>query len=209
MAQEEATDRRGEILAAAMKVFEASGYAATTVDAIAEAAGVAKGSIYNYFPSKHELFQQIFTGAMAAAEEQAVAILTGPLPAADKITRLLDSWFSRLGYHRRIGRLALEFWLTAAREQQGELAQTFAKNYALWRQRLAGVLTQGIEEGAFRRDLQTQVGASLIMAVLDGIGVQLILDVYQSVDEEFLAGLKRAILTAVSAGQEGGGGQAR
>ena len=203
MAQEEATDRRGEILAAAMKVFEASGYAATTVDAIAEAAGVAKGSVYNYFSSKRELFQQIFTEAMSVAEEQSLAILSEPIAATDKITRLLDYWFSRLGYHRRIGRLVLEFWVTAAREQQGELAKTFAKNYDQWRQRLAGVLRQGIEEGAFRQELQTQVGASLIMAVLDGIGVQLMLDVYQSVDEEFLAALKRAVLTALSAAREG------
>jgi hypothetical protein len=47
------------------------------------------------------------------------------------------------------------------------------------------------------------------MAVLDGIGVQLIFDVYQSVDEEFLAALKRAILTALSGGREGDGEQAR
>ena len=207
MAQEETPDRRGEILAAAMRVFEASGYTATTVEAIAEAAGVAKGSIYNYFPSKHELFQQIFADAMATAEEQVMPILAEPIPATDKITGLLDYWFSRLSYHRRIGRLVLEFWVTAAREQQGELAKTFAKNYAQWRQRLAGILTQGIAEGAFRQDLQTQVAASLIMAVLDGTEVQLILQVHQSVGEEFLAALKRAILMALSAGQEGDGGR--
>lgn len=203
MAHEGTTDRRAEILAAALKVFEGSGYAAATVDAIAEAAGVAKGSIYNYFPSKQDLFQAIYTDAVAAAEAQALSILAEPIPATQKISGLLDYWFSRLGYHRQVGRLVLEFWVAAVREQQGQTGMTFAKNYAAWRERLAGVLRQGIQEGAFRPDLQTAVGASLIMAVLDGIEVQLILDIHQSVDEEFLAALKRAVLTAVSAGPSG------
>ncbi len=203
MAREEIASRRGEILAAAMRVFEASGYSATTVDAIAEAAGVAKGSIYNYFPSKQELFQQIFTDAMAVTEEEALGILAEPISAPAKITRLLDYWFSRLSYYRRIGRLVLEFWVAAAREQQGQLAVTFAENYSQWRQRLAGILRQGIEEGAFRQGLQTEVAASLIMAVLDGIEVQLILDIHQSVDEQFIDALERAILMGLSAGRDG------
>jgi hypothetical protein len=45
--------------------------------------------------------------------------------------------------------------------------------------------------------------------VLDGIEVQLILGVYQSVDEEFLAALKRAILTALSGGRPSDGRGAR
>jgi AcrR family transcriptional regulator len=209
MAPEGVTDRRGEILAAALTVFEANGYVATTVEAIAEAAGVAKGSIYNYFSSKHDLFQQIFTDAMAAAEAEAAPILAQSIPAAEKITKVLDYWFSRLGYYRQIGRLVLEFWVAAAREQQGELAKTLANSYAQWRQRMAAVLREGIEEGAFRPDVQSLVGASLIMAVLDGIEVQLILGVYQSVDEEFLAALKRAILTALAGGRQSDEGGAR
>lgn len=202
MASEAQTDRRSEILAAAMKVFEANGYNATTVDAIAEAAGVAKGSIYNYFPSKHELFRQLFTDAMAAAEGQAVVILAEQIPAAEKIMRLLDYWFSRLSYHQRLGRLVLEFWVAAARQQQGELAGTFADSYATWRRRLAGVLQQGVKEGAFRADLQTELGAAMIMAILDGIEVQLIFDMHRSVDEEYLAALKRAVLRALGASPE-------
>jgi AcrR family transcriptional regulator len=199
MAHEDVSTRRREILEAAMKVFEVSGYAATTVDAVAEEAGVSKGSIYNYFPSKHELFQQIFADAMTSAEGESMAILSEPISATVTLEKLLDHWFSRLSYHKRIGRLVLEFWATAAREQQGQLAVTFAKAYAQWRERLAGILARGIEAGEFRSELQTSVAASLVMAILDGIEVQTILDVGIRVDEEFLAALKRAILIALSA----------
>lgn len=48
--------RRAEILAAAGRVFASAGYAATDVQAIADAAGVGKGTVYRYFKRKDDLF---------------------------------------------------------------------------------------------------------------------------------------------------------
>ena len=49
-------ERPGEILEAAFAEFSRSGYAATTLDQVAERAGVTKGTIYVYFESKEHLF---------------------------------------------------------------------------------------------------------------------------------------------------------
>ena len=49
-------ERPGEILEAAFTEFARNGYAATTLDAIAERAGVTKGTIYVYFENKEHLF---------------------------------------------------------------------------------------------------------------------------------------------------------
>jgi AcrR family transcriptional regulator len=48
--------RRKQILKAALEVFTQKGYAAATMPEIAQAAGVAAGTIYLYYPSKRELF---------------------------------------------------------------------------------------------------------------------------------------------------------
>jgi hypothetical protein len=48
--------RTAEILDAARTVFAQRGFAGATIDAIALAAGVAKGTVYLYFESKRELF---------------------------------------------------------------------------------------------------------------------------------------------------------
>jgi AcrR family transcriptional regulator len=48
--------RSNEILTAARKVFARKGFASATVDEIAEAANVAKGTLYLYFPSKREIY---------------------------------------------------------------------------------------------------------------------------------------------------------
>lgn len=49
--------RPGEIIAAALEVFTARGFAATRLDEIAARAGVSKGTLYLYFPNKEELFK--------------------------------------------------------------------------------------------------------------------------------------------------------
>src|ERR1700674_5890393 len=49
-------DRPKEILEAAFEEFSRNGYASTTLDQIAERAGVTKGTIYVYFENKEHLF---------------------------------------------------------------------------------------------------------------------------------------------------------
>ena len=213
MSVNSAVQRRDEIVSAAEKVFDARGFAATTMDAVAEEAGIAKGSLYNYFKSKQDLFLGVFTRVMARNEADAQQRLAEGESATYKLQSLLDLWIGRLEEHKRVGRLLLEFWATAAREdRQGELAKAFAAIYARWRDLLSGILDQGIAAGEFKAEYDSPVGASLIMAVLDGIVVQLIMDAGLEASEQLWAALKRAILIALRAegqaappqGQQGG-----
>jgi len=48
--------RRDQVVSAAHRIFAAKGFAKATVDEIAEAAGVAKGTVYLYFESKEEIY---------------------------------------------------------------------------------------------------------------------------------------------------------
>jgi AcrR family transcriptional regulator len=58
--------RTGEILSAARKVFAEKGFSDATMDQIAESAGVAKGTLYLYFPSKRDVY---FATVRKTAEE--------------------------------------------------------------------------------------------------------------------------------------------
>lgn len=51
--------RPGELLEAALALFLENGYAATRVEAVAARAGVSKGTLFLYFPSKQELFKAV------------------------------------------------------------------------------------------------------------------------------------------------------
>ena len=51
--------RPAELLEAALALFVEKGYAATRVEEVAARAGVSKGTLFLYFPSKEELFKAV------------------------------------------------------------------------------------------------------------------------------------------------------
>ncbi|WP_078411049.1 TetR/AcrR family transcriptional regulator [Priestia abyssalis] len=54
------SNKQTRIIETAMKLFSQKGYHSTSIQEIAENSGIAKGSIYNYFSSKEDLFMSIF-----------------------------------------------------------------------------------------------------------------------------------------------------
>ena len=197
------SNRRRTILAAAEAAFDAAGYAATTMDEVATRAGISKGSIYNYFQSKHDLFEQVVGEGLAEDEADIDRLIDEPLSAPEKLTRYLDYWFERMERYQRIGGLVLEFWATAARQRaDGGLADGFHQMHDRWLQRLARIVAQGIETGEFRSDVDPHLAGMLILAAVDGITVHAILGM-GGFDERFLAALKRGMLVSLT-GHAGG-----
>ena len=84
-----AAERRKLILEAALDAFAEGGYQETTLDEVAERAGVSKALIYEHFPSKHDLFREILetwvgellgrvlTAATAAGEGSEARLVAG------------------------------------------------------------------------------------------------------------------------------------
>ena len=60
--------RRRSILDAACHVFGDKGFELATVEAVAEAARVAKGTVYLYYPSKQAIYDAVFSTGMAEME---------------------------------------------------------------------------------------------------------------------------------------------
>lgn len=66
-------DRPGELLEAALSLFVEKGYAATRVEEVAARAGVSKGTLFLYFPSKQELFKAVVRANLVASVTQGAA----------------------------------------------------------------------------------------------------------------------------------------
>jgi len=72
------------ILAAGQRLFASNGFATTSIDDIADAAGVAKGAVYHHFKSKDEIFTRVLEDVQAA-----IAAMPPP-PAMRKMSDPLD-----------------------------------------------------------------------------------------------------------------------
>jgi len=87
---------RTALIQAGMELFESQGFAKTTVDQITSAAGVAKGTFYNYFETKEDLL----VAGMTVLQEQetglADARVLEPASMRGKLDRLIQwstKWF--------------------------------------------------------------------------------------------------------------------
>jgi AcrR family transcriptional regulator len=90
----ERRNRDAEMIVEATKIFARKGYAATSIQDVADAIGVLKGSLYHYIESKEDLLFRIFETSHAEAEAQRTDILAMD---ADPLTKL-RAYFERYVY---------------------------------------------------------------------------------------------------------------
>jgi AcrR family transcriptional regulator len=88
--QQQKADTARRIFTAALDLFTAQGYEATTVDQIARAAGVAKGTFFTHFPSKDAVLEHIGRLQMDRLEAAVAADPTfADRPARERLHALL------------------------------------------------------------------------------------------------------------------------
>ncbi len=95
-------DRRRDILAAATALVAEGGYTAAQVAAVAERAGVATGTVYRYFPSKGELFAEVFRGASQREVDRMAAAAAGKGPVRERLAQATSVFARRALRGRRI-----------------------------------------------------------------------------------------------------------
>lgn len=70
-----ASETRERIVAAAAQLLATKGYGATSLDEVAEVAGLTKGTVYYHFDSKEDLYKAVVYPQVTSATEQAIGIL--------------------------------------------------------------------------------------------------------------------------------------
>jgi TetR/AcrR family transcriptional regulator len=96
--------RPGELLDAALDLFVEKGFAATRAEEVAARAGVSKGTLFLYFPSKEELFKAVvrdnISGRFNEWNEEFHAFEGS---TADMLRLCMKVWWERLGATRASG----------------------------------------------------------------------------------------------------------
>lgn len=86
-----ASNKHTEIALAAVKLFEQKGYRATSVQDIADAVGLQKGSLYHYIHSKEDLLMQIANQAITDFNQALERILSRHIPAREKLILMIEN----------------------------------------------------------------------------------------------------------------------
>jgi AcrR family transcriptional regulator len=94
-------ERPQELLEAALSLFVEKGFAATKTDEVAQRAGVSKGTLYLYYPSKEELLKAVISHYLSSQiregfEEAAAHQGKHELATPDLLLDLLSRWWIRV-----------------------------------------------------------------------------------------------------------------
>lgn len=89
--------KREDIVRAAVEEFRTAGYEATSMDRIAQAAGVSKRTVYNHFPSKEELFALMLEQLWASSAASVDLPYRSDLPLTQQLRQLLMQKLELLG----------------------------------------------------------------------------------------------------------------
>jgi AcrR family transcriptional regulator len=98
---------RAAILAAARELFASQGFAATSVDDIAEAAGVAKGAVYHHFASKEAVFETVFEAASQSLVPRVIEAAGAAPDELESIVRGTEAYFQACA-EPALGRIILK-----------------------------------------------------------------------------------------------------
>ncbi len=154
--------RPSELLAAALDLFVEKGFAATRAEEVARRAGVSKGTLFLYFPSKEELFKAVVRDSISGhfpvwnAEFEAFSGST-----AEMLRQFMVLWWARVGATKASGITKLmmseasNFPELAAFYQQ----EVMAPGQALIRR----ILLRGVDSGEFR-PIDLQYGVYSVLA---------------------------------------------
>ncbi|MCK6369983.1 MAG: TetR/AcrR family transcriptional regulator [Gammaproteobacteria bacterium] len=154
-----------EVIAAALELFLQRGFAATRMEDVARAAGVSKGAIYLYFPTKEALFRAVVQAGVVPRIEEAEAEVAN---FAGSARELLSSLMHGL---------LLEFWDTPssgihklviadAHHFPGLAAEYFHDISLRARDVMVAIIRRGIASGEFR-DVDVEYVARVILGALD------------------------------------------
>lgn len=146
LTEEQQARRRQEIFDAAVHLFFEKGFPETSMREIAQAAGVGKSTLYDYFATKDDILVSFFESELQAINRRARELSQTDLPAAEKLNKILQSHLEYLLANKKFYlRLTIE-----AQRLNIHSQQRIQESRHAYQDLICKLVEQGIAEGVFR-----------------------------------------------------------
>ncbi|GHA78124.1 TetR/AcrR family transcriptional regulator [Streptomyces termitum] len=155
---------REHLIARATSVVAEVGWAQASVTAVADAAGIAAGSVYQHFPSKAALAVEVFRRAAGREVEVLGEVLRAPGDPVERLARGVEV-FAR----RALENPGLAHALLAAPAEPAVGAERLA-----FRRRYHALFAEVVREGVAAGTLPEQNGAITAAALTGAVGEVLV-----------------------------------
>jgi AcrR family transcriptional regulator len=188
--EEKKAQTRERLLDAASKVFARKGFAATSLDEVAEEAGVTKGAVYSNFSSKEDLVRAVLDERLEQRfRELADEVPEGTTLEADAV-QASERYGSLLEEERDAVLLGLEFAIYAVRNP--DFRDDFITYHRNAQADIARLIEDRLVAGGNELRVPPQQLASLFNAITNGVALERLMDP-GSVSDEMLGQLFAAV----------------
>ncbi len=161
--EREKEQRREEILNAAQKIFFEKGLQNATMDEIAEAAELSKGTLYLYYGSKEDLYFSVMMRGLEILHDMFVQSIEEASTTFEAIRQLGPTYYEFFQRHRNFFRMFNYFQYPGMHKQVSEEMRQLCNNQSqkLWSV-VIGLIQKGIQEGDLKNELNP-VETSIIL----------------------------------------------
>ena len=157
--------RDSEVIEAAVDLFWEKGYASTSVQDVADALGMLKGSLYYYIKSKEDLLKKIFEDSHAEVREITESVLALEQPSIDRLRIFIERYAGWYLLNLRRAALYTREW----RHASPELRKVMASQRQYYNRVVMSLIDDAEEAGATDKSLDTRLAAYFIMSAVSSL----------------------------------------
>ena len=158
--------RKRQILEAAERCFEKSGFQGASIAQLCKEAKISPGHLYHYFPSKEAIIRDL-TGAKL---KQAAVFIKELMDDPDPISALVKKMeFTR-------AKEGLIFEMLAEAKHNEEIAEILVEHNREIRRLLAEFVSKAQQDGKMDKDLEPDHAAAILISIIDGAKAKAIRD---------------------------------
>lgn len=150
---------------AAARVFAQKGFHKSKIEEIAQEADVGKGTVYEYFTSKLDLFSKMLEAGIWLYRDTLAREMKPQLTIGAKFTRFVYIHLQFVQCHQDIAGVIRQEFLHVSPQVQ----QTIMEAHREIIKMLAGTFREGIETGSFRQ-IDCELAAGMFFGAVHAVG---------------------------------------
>lgn len=166
-------EKKKLILTEALRVFARQGFRNTKVADIAVSAGIGKGTVYEYFKSKDQIFEEAIFFLMDHINAEVGKEIYLVTDTTQKLKKYITKTFSAYEMNADVIDVMFDYWAEVVRNKHTR--EFMIELYKKYKEYIKSILDEGVEKNDFSIE-DTESLALIIISAMDGIMLQWMLE---------------------------------
>ncbi len=188
-------NRKELIRQTAIQVMAEYGYHNSTTDKIAEEAGIAVGTIYNYFRNKEQILEYIFAVELEKRQKAFVEQQQSSKPVLEKLQALLELHFAEIANNIAVGQILVREQQLPGKSEVTSISD-FLQGVPQWIEEL---LNTAIEQGEICT-CDTRIIAAAMFGAVQGVAAKAVFEEDKNIQNQILQSAPKELIHLFTGG---------